>query len=191
MEADLGTRLDWVAVDHWNTDNPHTHIVLRGKDDTGKDLVIARDYISDGMRNRASELATEWLGPRTELEIQRSLQREVQQERFTSLDRTLLRERQAGVLSLKMLANHPRRQLLIGRLQHLQRLELAHEVRPGQWILRDDVEATLRALGERGDIVRTMQRAMGGLQRELAVFEPGKGTPGAVSYTHLTLPTKA
>ncbi|WP_319757271.1 relaxase/mobilization nuclease and DUF3363 domain-containing protein [Pseudomonas aeruginosa] len=174
MEADLGTRLDWVAVDHWNTDNPHTHIVLRGKDDTGKDLVIARDYIAEGMRNRAAELATEWLGPRTELEIQQSLQREVQQERFTSLDRTLLRDRQAGVLSLKMLANHPRRQLLIGRLQQLQRLELAHEVRPGQWLLRDDVEVTLRAMGERGDIVRTMQRAMGGLQRELAVFEPGK-----------------
>ncbi len=174
MEADLGTRLDWVAVDHWNTDNPHTHIVLRGKDDTGKDLVIARDYIAEGMRNRASDLATEWLGPRTELEIQQSLQREVQQERFTSLDRTLLRERKAGVLSLKGLANHPRRQLLIGRLQQLQKLELAYEVRPGQWILRDDAEATLRAMGERGDIVRTMQRAMGSVQRELAVFEPGK-----------------
>lgn len=174
MEADLGTRLDWVAVDHWNTDNPHTHIVLRGKDDTGKDLVIARDYIAEGMRNRASELATEWLGPRTELEIQKGLQREVQQERFTSLDRTLLRERQAGALSLKGLANHPRRQLLIGRLQQLQKLELSHETRPGQWILRDDVEAALRAMGERGDIVRTMQRAMGSVQRELAVFEPGK-----------------
>ncbi|MFB4371125.1 MULTISPECIES: DUF3363 domain-containing protein [unclassified Pseudomonas] len=174
MEADLGTRLDWVAVDHWNTDNPHTHIVLRGKDDTGKDLVIARDYIAEGMRNRASELATEWLGPRTELEIQQSLQREVQQERFTTLDRTLLRERKASVLSLKLLANHPRRQLLIGRLQQLQKLELAHEVRPGQWILRDDAEATLRAMGERGDIVRTMQRAMGSMQRELAVYEPGK-----------------
>lgn len=180
MEADLGTRLDWVAVDHWNTDNPHTHIVLRGKDDTGKDLVIARDYIAEGMRNRASELATEWLGPRTELEIQQSLQREVQQERFTSLDRTLLRERLAGGLSLKTLANHPRRQLLIGRLQHLQKLELAHEVRPGHWLLREDAESTLRAMGERGDIVRTMQRAMGSLQRELAVFEPSKGAPGVV-----------
>ncbi len=180
MEADLGTRLDWVAVDHWNTDNPHTHIVLRGKDETGKDLVIARGYIAEGMRNRASELATEWLGPRTELEIQQGLQREVQQERLTSLDRTLLRERQAGVLSLKGLANHPRRQLLIGRLQQLQKLELSNEVRPGQWILRDNVEATLRAMGERGDIVRTMQRTMGSVQRELAVFEPGKGTPEVI-----------
>jgi len=180
MEADLGTRLDWVAVDHWNTDNPHTHIVLRGKDETGKDLVIARDYIAEGMRNRASELATEWLGPRTELEVQQSLQREVQQERFTSLDRTLLRERQTGVLSLKSLANHPRRQLLIGRLQQLQKFELAHEVRPGQWLLREDAESALRAMGERGDIVRTMQRAMGSVQRELAVFEPSKDSPEVV-----------
>jgi hypothetical protein len=46
MEADLGTGLDWVAVNHWNTDNPHTHIVVRGRDDTGKDLIIAGDYIA-------------------------------------------------------------------------------------------------------------------------------------------------
>ncbi len=31
----------------------------------------------------------------------------------------------------------------------------------------------MRALGERGDIIRTMQRAMSGKPRELAVFEPG------------------
>ena len=69
MEADLGTRLEWVAVDHWNTDNPHMHIVVRGCDDTGKDLIIAGDYIADGFRHRAAELATEWLGPRSELAI--------------------------------------------------------------------------------------------------------------------------
>ena len=92
MEADLGTRLDWVAVDHWNTDNPHTHLIVRGRDDTGKDLIIAGDYIAHGFRHRAAELATEWLGPRTELEIQQTLRREVEQERWTSLDRTLKRE---------------------------------------------------------------------------------------------------
>ena len=55
MEKDLGTRLDWVAVDHYNTGHPHSHIVIRGKDDRGKDLIIARDYISmasaSGRRN--------------------------------------------------------------------------------------------------------------------------------------------
>ena len=177
MEADLGTRLDWVAVDHWNTDNPHTHVVLRGKDDTGKDLIISRDYIAEGMRHRASELATEWLGPRTELEIQRAMQREVDQERWTGLDRTLQRVAGDGIVGPEALAA-PRlqrqRQMLIGRLQHLQRMGLATEQQPGTWAIHTDAESTLRAMGERGDIIRTMQRAMSGRQRELAVFQPGE-----------------
>jgi len=177
MEADLGTRLDWVAVDHWNTDNPHTHLIVRGRDDTGKDLIIAGDYIAHGFRHRAAELATEWLGPRTELEIQQTLGREVEQERWTSLDRTLQRE--AGEDSRVRIErfNEPdlqrQRLLLIGRLQRLQRLGLADEVQPGTWAVHTDAEKTLRALGERGDIIRTMQRAMRGEPRELAVFEPG------------------
>ncbi|WP_434211874.1 DUF3363 domain-containing protein [[Pseudomonas] boreopolis] len=177
MEADLGTRLDWVAVDHWNTDNPHTHLIVRGRDDTGKDLIIAGDYIAHGFRHRAAELATEWLGPRTELEIQQTLQREVQQERWTSLDRTLQRETgEDGRVQIERF-NEPRLQrqrlLLIGRLQRLQRLGLADETQPGTWAVHADAEKTLRALGERGDIIRTMQRAMSGQPRELAVFEPG------------------
>ena len=177
MEADLGTRLEWVAVDHWNTDNPHTHLIVRGRDDTGKDLVIAGDYIADGFRHRAAELATEWLGPRTELEIQQTLQREVEQERWTSLDRALKRELgDDGQVQIECF-NDPRLQrqrlLLIGRLQRLQRLGLADEMQPGTWAVHADAEKTLRALGERGDIIRTMQRAMRGEPRELAVFEPG------------------
>ncbi|ELO0670969.1 relaxase/mobilization nuclease and DUF3363 domain-containing protein [Pseudomonas aeruginosa] len=178
MEADLGTRLDWVAVDHWNTDNPHTHLIVRGRDDTGKDLIIAGDYIAHGFRHRAAELATEWLGPRTELDIQQTMQREVKQERWTSLDRTLQREADDdGRVQIERF-NEPRlrrqRLLLIGRLQRLQRLGLADETQPGTWAVDADAEKTLRALGERGDIIRTMQRAMSGQPRELAVFEPGE-----------------
>lgn len=183
MEADLGTKLDWVAVDHWNTDNPHTHIVLRGKDDTGKDLIIARDYIAEGMRHRASELATEWLGPRTELEIQQSMAREVDQERWTGLDRTLQRESVNGRITIDRLNVLPRlrrqRLLLIGRLQHLQSMGLVRENQPGVWAIHPNVEDTLRAMGERGDIIRTMQRAMSGQPHELAVFEPGQNADGS------------
>jgi type IV secretory pathway VirD2 relaxase len=180
MEADLGTSLDWVAVDHWNTDNPHTHIVLRGKDDTDLDLIISRDYIAHGMRERAAGLATEWLGPRTEQEIRQSLQREVEQERWTSLDRALQREALAGPIRLERLNPDSRRTQLIGRLHHLQRMGLAEGQAPGEWTLRPDTELALRALGERGDIVRMMQRAMNGAERELAVFEPGERTSRVV-----------
>jgi type IV secretory pathway VirD2 relaxase len=177
MEADLGTSLEWVAVNHWNTDNPHTHVVLRGKDGTGKDLIISRDYIAQGMRERAAELATEWLGPRTELEIQQSLRREVDQERWTSLDRMLHREAQGGLVHINQPAEDPKRRqqrvLLIGRLQRLQHMGLAHESSPGVWAVQADAEQVLRTMGERGDIVRTMQRAMSGVPRDLAVFAPG------------------
>jgi type IV secretory pathway VirD2 relaxase len=74
-ERDLDTRLDWMAVDHWNTDNPHVHVLVRGRVDDGRDLVISRDYISRGFRARAEERVTLELGPRTEHEIRFALEK--------------------------------------------------------------------------------------------------------------------
>jgi type IV secretory pathway VirD2 relaxase len=175
VEKDLGTKLDWVAVDHWNTDNPHTHIVLRGKDDRGRDLVIDREYISRGMRVRASELATEWLGPRTEREIQETLLREVRQERWTSLDIAIRQRAVDGVIDLRPTAARSadefRRQLMVGRVQVLRGLGLATESQAGMWSIAERAEQVLRAAGERGDIIRTMQRAMRGRPRPVEIID--------------------
>jgi type IV secretory pathway VirD2 relaxase len=65
VERDLDTKLTWIAVNHHNTDNPHAHILLRGKQPDGADLVVPRQSVSYGIRNRASEVATELLGERT------------------------------------------------------------------------------------------------------------------------------
>ena len=78
MEQDLDTKLDWVAVDHFNTGHPHTHIVIRGRDDQGRDLVMARDYIGHGVRARAQGLVTLELGPESELERLQKLMNEVE-----------------------------------------------------------------------------------------------------------------
>jgi len=175
METDLGTRLDWVAVDHWDTDNPHTHVVLRGVDATSENLVIARDYIAHGMRGRASELATDLLGPQTEREMRERMTREVGQERWTGLDRQLAERARDRSIDLRVVPadgdGRFRRGLLIGRLQELERLGLAESAGSGRWVVSADAEPTLRAMGERGDIIRTMQRALGGVERPLAVFD--------------------
>jgi type IV secretory pathway VirD2 relaxase len=164
VEKDLGTKLDWVGVDHWNTDNPHVHVILRGRADDGKDRVIARDYISEGMRARAQDLVTQELGPRTDLDIRRSLDNQIEAERWTRLDRQLVRDAgQQGVIDL---APHPDRQpeeyltQKVGRLRKLESLGLAHQPGPGQWVMAHETEATLRALGERGDIIKRMHRAL-------------------------------
>lgn len=160
MEQDLGTRLDWVAVDHYNTGHPHSHILVRGRDDRGQDLVIAREYITTGLRERAADLVTLDLGPRSDLEIENRLRREVEQERLTSIDRRLLREVDADRLVCSTDQDAFQQSLRAGRLQKLKRLGLAEEVAPGRWRLADDLETTLRRMGERGDILKTMSREM-------------------------------
>jgi type IV secretory pathway VirD2 relaxase len=164
MAHDLGTRLDWVAVDHWNTDNPHIHILVRGKADGGRDLVIDRDYIREGMRGRAEERVTAELGHRTEREIEQALRREVGAERWTNLDRSLQRlQDERGVIDLRPDPSgdaRADRALLIGRATELERLGLATAHGPACWTLGTDLEGKLRDLGERGDIIKTMHRAM-------------------------------
>jgi type IV secretory pathway VirD2 relaxase len=180
MDRDLGTELEWAAVEHWDTDNPHVHIVLRGRDDQGRDLVIARDYIAKGMRERASELATEWLGPRTEREIAESLHREIEQPRWTRLDRVLQDRLHHDTVRLDGDLATETRLLLRGRLQHLVSMDLARPLERNAWSLHPDFETTLRAMGERGDIIRTMQRAMAGKDRALAIFDPTREAPPVV-----------
>ena len=178
MAIDLETRLDWVAVDHWDTDNPHTHVVLRGRSGEGRgaDLVIAPDYMAHGMRQRACELATEWLGPRTELEMRESQQREVDQQRWTGLDRQLQRMAVADVVDLTETLDRvsetlgtQRRNLVRARLQRLESLGLAERFDAHRWRLAPRIEQTLTAMGERGDVLRTIHRAMRGEQRELVI----------------------
>ena len=160
MEEDLGTRLDWVAVDHYNTGHPHSHVILRGRDDRGRDLIIARDYITTGMRERAAEIVGLDFGSRSDFEIEDRLRQEVEQERLTSLDRALLRDVGPNGLVSATDADAFRQSLRAGRLRKLERLGLAEEIRPGQWQLAEGLEDTLRRMGERGDIIKTMHRAM-------------------------------
>ena len=164
MEKDLGTRLDWVAVDHWNTDNPHIHIILRGRTDDGQDLVISRDYIKEGMRARAQDLVTQELGPRTDLEIHRNLERQVEAERWTQLDRQLVRDaHKSGIIDLAPPAGGQPDEfhsLKVGRLRTLEIRGLVGQIGHSQWFIKPEAETVLREMGERGDIIKRMHRAL-------------------------------
>jgi len=164
MEKDLGTRLDWVAVAHWNTAHPHVHLIVRGTRDDGQDLVISRDYIKEGMRDRARDLITLELGPRTDLDIRRSLEAQVEAERWTQIDRQLARDAgKSGIVDLAPLADHPQDEfhtLKVGRLRTLEILGLADQIGQSQWIIKPEAEAVLRELGERSDIIKRMHRAL-------------------------------
>ncbi len=169
MQADLQTRLDWVAVNHYDTAHPHVHIIIRGETDDGKILNIAGDYISGGIRGRAREIATKYLGMKSELEISEERFNEVRAERYTHLDRQLEKINiKHNIVDLTPNGydlppndwDGVNRHVLMGRVKHLRDMGLAHEVEKGRWNLRPDMRSTLKALSERGDIIKSIHRAM-------------------------------
>lgn len=164
MQEDLGTKLDWVGIDHFNTGHPHSHVLIRGKEQSGKDLIIAQDYITDGLRIRAQERVTLELGPETDLELRHKLEAEMTAERFTRLDRILVEEVPTRLLDLRSDAGQLRanldKTLFVGRLKTLERYGLASEAEPGIWSFSERLEPTLRELGERSDIIKRMHRAL-------------------------------
>ena len=183
VARDLDTALDWVAVDHWNTDNPHIHMLIRGRADDGSDLVIDRDYIREGLRARAEERVTLELGPRSEHHIRTALEREIEAGRWTSLDQRLrdLTNEITGTLDLRPGGpdDGDMRRLLCGRADKLARLGLATEQSSGIWHIHVDAEQVLRDLAIRTDIIKTMHRAMSdsGRAPDLDTFALHDATP--------------
>ncbi|WP_306253506.1 DUF3363 domain-containing protein [Parvularcula sp. IMCC14364] len=164
MERDVGRRLDWVAVDHHNTGHPHTHIVVRGRDARMKDVVIARDYLTKGLREAAEELATQRHGPRRTLEIANARQNEVEQDRWIGLDREIETRLEQG----RFVPGHANtsgerfdRSLRIARVRHLESLGLAKADGAFSWQLKEGWQAQLKRQGRRGDIIRTLASEFG------------------------------
>ena len=166
VEKDLETRLDWIAINHYNTGHPHSHVMVRGVLEEGGVLNIAGDYIAQGIRHRASELVTLELGDQSEFELQAKLETEVETERWTRLDKMLaIEQHEKSVVDLRpgegtTYAFRENRGVMIRRVKFLERYGLSSEVETGQWVISDRAEVTLKELSDRNDIIKTMHRAL-------------------------------
>ncbi|MDX2275426.1 MAG: hypothetical protein NW206_08245 [Hyphomonadaceae bacterium] len=162
-EAALGTKLSWVAVDHHDTDNPHTHLIIRGRRANGQDLVLPKDLIKHGLRNIARDVATEWLGERTPAQERLALEREVRRHAPTRLDRLLEGQaRSDGTLRLANVEapnkNPDLTQALKNRVRELQRMGLGSEVSRGVFALTPDWHDRLKAMELHLDIRKRVVR---------------------------------
>src|SRR6266403_967126 len=161
MERDLGTEIEWVAAVHHNTEHPHLHIAVRGVDEEGRPLRLSREYIREGLRGRAEEIATEALGYRTPAHAQEAQRREIAQNRYTSLDRILQRCNDGSSTHFAVTANPNDHALsesaqilqkhVAARLMHLQTMGLAQSVAAHKWCVQADFEKVLRTLQQSGD----------------------------------------
>ena len=159
ISADLGEpALEWLAVCHFDTDQPHAHVLVRGRRANGRDLVIPRAYIAYGFRARAQEAAQELLGDLSRLDAERRIWRETEADRFTGFDRRLL----AAADSERRVPDGVGRggawsALTRARLRHLEAVGLAR--REGDVFRLDHrLEGKLRGLQLRHDDIRTLNQ---------------------------------
>lgn len=190
VESDLGTKLEWVSAVHYDTDDIHAHVLVRGKNDRGDDLVIGQDYIKEGIRRRAQELATEIIGERSIEEIQRSMEAQVDALRVTSLDRFIIanvdKSRRIGVRKKQNFDKSIHYEGLIkGRLKYLAAAGLAKEERAGVFLLKEDYKAALAQVAEKNDAIKRLykkgvDRGLDGLAIYSLKAEEGRGIEGRI-----------
>jgi type IV secretory pathway VirD2 relaxase len=183
VEEDLKTKLEWYGVSHHNTDNAHAHVVLRGMDDSGKPLLISREYLSHGLRNVAEREASVRLGMREPEDLDRGIEKMLFEERFTWIDKQLVKERDLsgeGIVRVLPISPEAREFAKKARLNKLKRLAfleskgLCHEERTGVWKVAVKLEEILRELGERRAVERLVAPSLAGreeLKQDLLIHK--------------------
>ncbi|MGH7812395.1 MAG: relaxase/mobilization nuclease domain-containing protein [Candidatus Binataceae bacterium] len=165
MERDLGTKLQWVAIDHHNTDDAHVHLLVRGVRENGSALQISRDYLRRGMRGRSQEIVTKELGPRLEAEVLQARERTIGKERWTEIDRAIQRKADSsGIVSYEGYEPHSdgarvRAEQEIARLRFLEGIGLARQTGEAMWQLSPDHERDLRARQQSKDILKSRSQS--------------------------------
>ena len=179
--AALGTKLSWIAVDHHDTDNVHTHIILRGRRANGQDLVLPRDFIKHGFRSLARDVATEWLGERTPEQERLALTREALRHGPTRLDPIIAAQAHDNVVRVADLAapngDPALTQAVKARVRELERLGLAQEVGRNVFALSPDWRDRLKAMELHLDIRKRIirERVERGLIQQRAMPPLPKG----------------
>ena len=161
IERDLHRKLEWAAVNHYNTDHPHLHIAIRSVDREGREFRFERDYIKHGIRENAEALCTEQLGHRTLEDAKAALRREVEYFRPTSIDRAMLKGLLAEAVD-PQLGGHllaPDNALWKARLQFLASASLVKDYRPHQWIVPADLSWTLQQMALAADRQRMLAKS--------------------------------
>ncbi|MEQ9153493.1 MAG: DUF3363 domain-containing protein [Parvibaculum sp.] len=180
MEKDLGTKLEWKAVVHVNTDHPHAHVVLRGVDEDGRSLFIPNTYLTRGLRAQAEHRLTRELGYRSQLDIENSLEDEVSRVRVTSLDRDIERlvrqDRTVDFMHVptkELAAVHQRR--LVRRAETLTALGVAEKVEFGRFRLPPDWSERLRRKANAIEMASRVERQFAGENRAVVDLGDGSG----------------
>lgn len=165
IEKDLGTKLDWAASCHYDTNEPHVHLVINGKNDEGKKLLMTRDYISRGIRNRASGIINKKLGLRSQEDIARQLEISTTKSKKSELDEIIKTNIKDEIVNLTKLeknnASDISEKLLEKRLEYLETKALAKKAGDQSWVVKESYLDDLRQIERTSSIIERLSGSYG------------------------------
>jgi len=180
VEKDLGTKLEYVAIDHYNTLHPHVHLVIRGKREDGTELKIGKEYFTSGFRTRSQEILTRELGLRTELDIMENRRKMVFAKHITDLDRMIDKVinnelKNDNIYHLDWCTKNDKlyqKNLIVKqRLEYLEELGVASKLNTAAWYVNPKFIDHLRYLQEQDDIIKSKSKHINNiLEKDLPVI---------------------
>ena len=152
-------------------------MLIRGRDDKGKTLVIDPTYLSEGIRQHAQQFMTNHLGLRTSSDMTRSRSRQIDKNYLTSLDRAILQKVENNFVSYENRIPHrsslqEKRLQEIARLKYLETLGLATKVGRKKWHLSSDLVTTLNEMQLSNDIIKSCAQHRLGYQGFTDLMKP-------------------
>jgi hypothetical protein len=167
--ADDTRRLRWFATSHYNTSNPHSHIVIRGLDTQGQDVRFDPYLISVRAREIAQQLVTKQLGERSRLEIESQINREITSERFTKIDIAI-----ATKLAIYNRAV-PVNRIQKDRLEYLEHhMHLANKTGANTYQLDPNWKKILERNSRKDDMIKTIYHDLPPEKREQFISQQSK-----------------
>lgn len=172
MEKDLDTGLEWVAIQHDNTDREHVHVILRAVRDDGTDLSMPQEYRLHGISQVSAELVEQELGKRSQQEYLAARENQIERTAWTELDRAIQRHENNdgqvdyGFVEALSDRSRPAVEQEIHRLAFLEGMGLARWDGGLKWTVSDEHYSQLHTMQRELDPMRRMSREHG-QEREL------------------------
>jgi type IV secretory pathway VirD2 relaxase len=187
--------LTWVAINHHDTDQPHAHVLIRGIRANGSTLVIPREMISQGIRQRAESHAQSLLGDKTRTEAEQQLFGRSRANYWTDIDRKLtkLAEANGGLLASEELTRTDTFGAVArGRVNHLERMGLVTRSKAGV-AFAPDMKQRLDKLQRSKDEIRsywdrerTAAFGQRGAKAEPELKAPSKSKPSRTVHPEIS-----
>lgn len=160
IEKDLKTKLEWVAGNHYDTNDPHVHVLIKGKDEDGNRLLMKRDYISHGLRARAGQVATRNLGLRSYEDIVKSIELRIASTKKCELDDIILAKSNDGKFNLAKTHADDFNDLPISlfrrRLEFLESKGLVQRADECSWNVKPSLREDLQSLDRTHSLISKM-----------------------------------